>query len=112
MKKVLKVRRTQIARAKIKELYAYSYDQWGEIVADKYIHDIETVIQQAAHDYGGTKMNPKFSRRFTYSPARRHFVFFDVTEETLFVATIFHGVMDIKERLAAEMTDIQRDIDN
>ena len=106
----LKVRRTLIASTKLEEIYDYSYNNWGEKIAKKYLMDIETVIQQAALDYGGTKKNPEFSRRFSYSPARRHFIFFDVKEDTLFVATVFHGVMDIKERLAEEMAEIQREM--
>ena len=106
----LKVRRTLIASTKLEEIYDYSCDNWGKKVAKKYLMEIEAVIQQAALDHGGTKKNPKFSRRFTYSPARRHLIFFEVKDDTLFVATIFHGVMDIKERLAEEMADIQREM--
>jgi len=112
MTKPLKVRRTVIATSKLEEIYEYSCEEWGARVAGKYLNDIENIIQQAAIGHGGTKMNPKFSRRFTYTPVRQHFVFFDVAKNTLFVATIFHGVMDIKERLADEMIAIQRDIGN
>ncbi len=111
MAKLLKVRRTLIASAKLEEIYEYSCDHWGETVAEKYLMDIEAVIQQAAFDRGGLKRNPKYSTRFTYSPARRHLVFFDVKKDTLFLVTVFHGVMDIKERLAEEMAIIQREID-
>ena len=111
MSKSLKVRRTLIASAKLEEIYEYSCDHWGETVAEKYLMDIESVIQQAVLDHGGLKRNPQYSIRFTYSPARRHLVFFDVKKDTLFVATVFHGVMNIKEKLAEEMTIIQREID-
>ncbi len=111
MAKSLKVRHTLIASAKLEEIYEYSCDHWGEIVAEKYLRDIESVIQQATIDHGGLKRNPQYSTRFTYSPARQHLIFFDVKKDTLFVATVFHGVMDIKERLAEEMTTIQREID-
>ncbi len=110
MAKKLKVRRTLIASAKLEELYDYSCEQWGTAVARKYLQDIETAIQQAAIDRGGLKRNPQFSTRFNYSPVRRHLIFFDVKQDTLFVATVFHGSMDIKSRLAAEMADIQSDI--
>ncbi len=110
MTKKLKVRRTLAASAKLEELYDYSCEQWGMTVARKYLQDIETAIQQAAVNCGGLKRNPQFSTRFTYSPIRRHLVFFDVQQDTLFVATIFHGVMDIKNRLAEEMADIQREV--
>ena len=111
MAKSLKVRRTLIASAKLEEIYEYSSYHWGESVAEKYLIDIEAVIQQAALDHGGLKRNPQFSTRFTYSPARRHLIFFDVRKNTLFVATVFHGVMDIKEKLAEEMAIIQYEID-
>lgn len=110
MAKPLKVRRTRIARAKIKEIYAYSINQWGEAVADKYIGHIENIIQQAAKDRGGLKRKSEYSKRFTYSPARQHLVFFDVKEDTLFVVTVFHAVMNIKDRMAEEMADIHREI--
>ncbi len=111
MAKPLKVRRTLIASAKLEEIYEYSCNHWGETVAEKYLMDIEAVIQQAALDRGGLKRNPQYSARFTYSPARRHLIFFDVKKDTLFVATVFHGVMNIKERLEEEMAIIQREID-
>ena len=106
----LKVRRTLSASAKLEELYDYSCEHWGTAVGRKYLQDIETAIQQAAIDRGGLKRNPQFSTRFTYAPVRRHLVFFDVKQNTLFVATVFHGAMDIKNRLAEEMGDIQREI--
>lgn len=110
MVKSLKVRRTLIASAKLEEIYEYSSDHWGESVTEKYLMDIEAVIQQAAIDHGGLKRNREYSTRFSYSPARQHLIFFDVKKDTLFVATVFHGVMDIKERLADEMATIQREI--
>ncbi len=84
MAKSLKVRRTLIASAKLEEIYEYSSYHWEESVAEKYLIDIEAVIQQAALDHGGLKRNPQFSTRFTYSPARRHLIFFDVRKNTLF----------------------------
>ncbi len=111
MSKSLKVRHTFIASARLEDIYEYSCDHWGETVAEKYLMDIESVIQQAAIDHGGLKRNPQYSTRFTYSPARRHLVFFDVKKDTLFVATVFHGAMNIKEKLAGEMTIIQCGID-
>ncbi len=110
MTKQLKVRRTLTASVKLEELYDYSCEQWGTAVGRKYLQDIETVIQQAAIDRGGLKRNPRYSTRFTYSPARRHLIFFDAKQDTLFVASVFHGAMDIKNRLAEEMADIQREI--
>ena len=110
MAKPLKVRRTRIAHAKIKEIYAFSFDQWGKAVANRYINDLETVIQQAANDGGGLKHRNEYSKRFTYSHARQHLVFFDVKDDTLFVATVFHGVMNIKDRMAEEMANIECEI--
>jgi len=78
MAKSLKVWRTLIASAKLEEIYEYTCNHWGETVAEKYLMDIEAVIQQAALDRGGLKRNPQYSARFTYSPARRHLIFFDV----------------------------------
>ncbi len=110
MTKKLKVRRTLIASVKFEELYDYSCEHCGAAVGRRYLQDIEIVIQQAAIDRGGQKRNPQFSTRFTCSPVRRHLVFFDVKQDTLFVATLFHGAMDIKTRLQEEMADIQREI--
>ncbi len=68
MSKSLKVRHTLIASARLEEIYEYSYDHWGETVAEKYLMDIESVIQQAAIDHDGLKRSPQYSTRFTYSP--------------------------------------------
>ena len=72
---------------------------------------IEPAIQQAAIDHAGLKRNPQYSTRFTYSPASRYLVFFEVIKDTLFVATVFHGAINIKEKLDEEMMIIQREID-
>ncbi|WP_298868388.1 type II toxin-antitoxin system RelE/ParE family toxin [uncultured Gimesia sp.] len=111
MTTLLKISHTLIARAKLKEIYAYSCDHWGEKVAQKYMDDLEAAIQQAAREQGGTKSNPDFSTRFTYSPARKHYLFFEIRDDTLFLATIFHAVMNIKERLAEEMDEIKRELE-
>ena len=99
----LNIRITPAARARLKEIYSYSLGKWGKDVAGKYLMDIEAVIQQAALDHGGIRRNAAFSRRFTYSPARQHYVFFDVRENTLYVVTVFHAAMDIKARMEEEI---------
>ncbi len=82
MSSPLNIRSTLIARAKLKEIYAYSCAHWGEKIAGKYMDDLELAIQQAAHDQGGTNNNPKFSTRFTYTPVRKHFIFFEVKDNS------------------------------
>ncbi len=108
----LKIRRTHIATTKLKEIYRYSRDHWGEKIAGKYMEDLEAAIQQASREQGGTSNNPEFSTRFTFTPVRKHFIFFEVRNETLFIATIFHSVMDIRAGLAAEMAEIQSEMDD
>lgn len=110
MSKRLKIQRTYIARDRLKEIYVYSYERWGERVATKYLMDIETVIQQAAMDCGGVKRNPQFSKTYTYSPVRQHNVFFDVRGDILYVVTVFHAAMDIKARMEEEATRIREEI--
>ncbi len=108
--KPLSVLRTLTARAKLKEIYRYSLDKWGEKVARKYMADIEAEIKRAARRRGGAKKNQEFSARFTYSRVRRHYIFFDVKQDSLIIATIFHAGMHIKERMHEEMRSIEKEI--
>ena len=111
MTTVLKVWQTPTARRKLKEIYRYSCKKWGREVAKEYLADMAQAIKKAATEAGGKKKNAEFSTRFSYSLARRHYIFFEVREDKLVVATIFHTAMQVKERLVEESAVIDREID-
>ncbi len=102
---------TPTAKAKLKEIYSYSYEKWGEEVAKNYLLAIEETILRVASGKKTTRINPNFSSRFSYCICKSHYIFFQFLENKLVVATIFHTQMSIRERMAEEVGVIRHEIE-
>lgn len=103
--------KTPTARTKLKEIYAYSYKEWGKTAAKKYMSTLEETMQSVVNGTKHTRINPNFSTRFSYCTSQRHHIFFEYKDNKLIVATIFHSAMSVKERMAKKIPAIKREID-
>ena len=100
--KPLDIYKTPTAERKIKEIIKFSAQKWGKETAKKYAFEIERAIKSVAEGKIKTKINKEFSSRFSYYISKRHYIFFEIKKDKLIVVTLFHTVMDIKNRLTEE----------
>lgn len=82
------------AREDLKGIWRYSFHQWGEVQADKYLAEIEAGIGQLKH-------NPKLGRpRDNLRPGYRslrvnqHIVYYVLTPSLIRIVRVLHAGMD------------------
>ena len=94
--KPLQIFKTPTAEKKIKEIIIFSARKWGKESAKKYALELEKSIISVAEGKIKTKINKKFSTRFCYCRAKKHYIFFEILEDKLIVVALFHVAMDVK----------------
>jgi plasmid stabilization system protein ParE len=107
----LKVWKTPAAHAKLKEIYTYSCKKWGKKTAQNYMTALDKTIESVAAGTKHTKINPSFNTRFSYCVYKRHYLFFEYRGDKLIIATIFHTMQSIEDRMVEEIPVIQQEID-
>jgi len=50
------------------------------------------------------------SDRFTFCLAQQHYIFFEIQQDKLIIATLFHTAMAIKERITEEQSGLGQEI--
>ncbi|PIB93610.1 type II toxin-antitoxin system RelE/ParE family toxin [Caulobacter sp. FWC2] len=90
---------TPLARFDMREIWAYTVQQWGRRRADRYIRDLTATIDTIARDpYRGvaTEWIEENCRKQIF---RSHVIFYVPTHEGVVVARILHQQMDASSRL-------------
>jgi len=108
--KPLRIYKTPTAERKIIEIAKWSATKWGRKKARDYLDNIERIINLVASGLLPTKKNSEFSDRFTYCLAEQHYIFFEIHEDKLIIATLFHSAMHIKERIRDESLSVRQEI--
>jgi len=82
------------ARQDLKDIWRYSFEEWGEAQADKYLREIDTGIARL-------RTNPKIGKpRDDLRPGYRslrvneHMVYYVLTPSTIRVVRVLHARMD------------------
>jgi len=103
---------TPTAQRKLTDIAKWSARTWGKKTAREYMANLNTVIQSVADGSLPCQENPEFSTRFSYYLAKRHYIFFELHDDKVVIATVFHTAMHIKERLKEESLSINKEISN
>lgn len=94
---------TRRAALDLRAIHMRSRREWGESVADRYLADLYVAMQQAAARPDVGRLRSHRSIPFLMTPARQHFVIYDLVPQGIAVLTVQHQVRDI-ETLIAEFT--------
>ena len=91
---------TRQAARMLRDVYAYSVEQWGRAAADRYMAEIYAVMNKVAAkpDLGCTR-KPR-STPFLMVPAGKHFVVYDRFSEGTVIVTLLHQHRDIEKNIA------------
>lgn len=89
---------TELAEADLIEIYTYSYQQWGESQADKYINVLREGVNKLAN-------SPSLGRKRADIPAeclvyhvQRHFIIYRIYEDNIEILRVLYDGMDIKQQ--------------
>ena len=90
---------SNLARAELEALRRYSIDNWGAVVARRYLEDIRDAARLVA-------AQPKRARPlrgpFRIMRVRSHYLIVHVDGDRLTVARVLHSRMDIERHLPPE----------
>lgn len=83
------------ARTDIKNIWRYTYDNWGEEKADDYIRRLELGIQQLINNPKLGK--PRESLRIDYRSLHieRHVIYYKIMQSKISIIRILHEKMDV-----------------
>lgn len=107
----LEIWKTPTAHQKLRGIYIYSLKNWGKNTARNYMAALEKTMESMAAGTKHTKINPDFSTRFSYCTYKRHHLFFEYQGDKLILATIFHTMQSVNDRMEDETLKIQQEID-
>ena len=75
-------------------IWQYSFEQWGELQADKYLDELDSGIRKSAN-------NPEIRMKRDYVRdgyrvlfVRSHAVYYTVMPDTVHIVRVLHGSMD------------------
>jgi len=108
--KPLPIYKTRTAEQKIIEIAKWSAKKWGRDTARDYLNNIERIINLVAAGLLPTQSNSEFSDRFTFCITKQHYIFFEIRDDKLIIATLFHTAMAIKERISEEQLRLEQEI--
>jgi len=105
-RKPLEIYITDTAQQKIKEIVRWSYRNWGDKVAKKYLSQINNTIKSLSQGKSIIRTNKKFSSKFQYIICNKHYIFFEIQGRKLIIATLYHVNMDVQNKLNEEVNKI------
>ena len=94
---------TKRALTKLKAIRAYSNENFGELVSDDYMVDLNhkaIYLEKRKHP------EPERAKPFLLERAREHFLIYDVYDDNIYVVEIFGQRQDIEARIADAAKDI------
>jgi len=83
----------------IDEIDQYSTERWGEEVAEQYLADMFAAIRRLEATPALLEERPEFSLRLRFYRIRVHTLVCDVLGNRIYVLAVWHGSMDLAQRL-------------
>jgi toxin ParE1/3/4 len=91
---MLKIHVSELAERDLIGIWRYSFEEWGEIQADKYLDQLDSGIRKLAH-------NPELGTRrdYVHDGYRVLFIgshadYYTATSDTVHIIRVVHGSMD------------------
>ena len=91
---------SRAASGDLREIYAYTFERWGERQADSYLGDLQNAMDGIAA--GSALVRPLASRHqdmFKLQQGRHLIIYCEPTPDEVLVVRVLHDRMDIDARL-------------
>ncbi len=90
---------TEHALKRLVEIERLSVTTFGDLVAGRYIKDLEAAINRLAENPGLGKIRPDYSARYSHYAVRRHYIVYEVIDACLYIVSIEHQHRDMPKLL-------------
>lgn len=109
--KQLKYRFFPAANYRQDEVWQYTYEQWGQRQADRYIRGLHQMLAKVAEKRLSWRELPEMQGTSLYFVRyERHYVFFrELSDGVIGVISILHESMDLPRRLREDLEARSRD---
>jgi toxin ParE1/3/4 len=96
---VRKYKLTPAAREHLKDIWDYSVEQWGSPRTEKYLLEIQTVLEQLGGNPDLGRHRPEVREGYDSFPVGSHVVFYLKARNHIQIIGVLHGRMDVDARL-------------
>lgn len=90
---------SQRASDDLLKIERFSEEQWGEVVAQKYLDSIEDALLLVKESPQLLRSKPEISKHFKFYRVRQHFLIFALFQESIYLLAIKHASMNLPERI-------------
>lgn len=94
-----KVNRRPDALEDLIEIWEYSFANWGDAQADRYIDGLEEVIERLGDEAGRRLAKQLADTPYWRLRCQRHLIVFELSEKAIDVVRVLHVAMDIEQHL-------------
>ena len=82
------------AEADLREIWHYSFDNWGEAQADRYLDELDAGMRKRGAEPAGGKQQEAVRSGYWSSRVRKHVVFYTFSDDEVLIQRVLHGSMD------------------
>ena len=82
------------AEADLREIWRWSYDQFGEAQADRYLDELDDGLLKCGAEPEDGKQRDTVRPGYCSRLVRRHIVFYTFTDDEVLIQRVLHGSMD------------------
>ena len=82
------------AEADLREIWRWSYDQFGEAQADRYLDELDDGLQKCGAGPEDGKQRDAVRPGYWSKLVRKHVVFYTFTDDEVLIQRVLHGSMD------------------
>ena len=88
-----------LAESDLVDIWQYSFQEWGEIQADKYLDKLDSGIRKLANSSGLGVRRDYVRQGYRVSFIGSHAVYYTVAPDTVHIIRVLHGSMDPERHL-------------
>ena len=93
------IHKQTLAEQDLIDIWIYSYHQWGENQADKYLDELDVAIKALASSPLAYRERPEFSPPVRVCHHASHLVIYRLVDKTVNIIRVLHESMDIDRHL-------------
>lgn len=103
------IKLTRRANLDLVDIYDYSIEQWGEVVADEYINRLQSSLLLLQDNPELLRHNHNISERFKCFRHQKHWLICETVGDVIIVLTVLHCAMNVLENLKKHEPSLEQE---
>ena len=95
----MKIHITKRAALDLDEIYQYSVEKWGNVVAEEYMQSVDLGLQTLKRNPELLRANTPYSTAFSVYKVREHYLICSQINQDILLLTVKSGKLDLPTRL-------------